>query len=66
MAVLYTEQERQQEQDYVYTVQDMLLSFILNATRKTLEEKEKEKMASNGYTVSDLASGISQSESILR
>lgn len=45
MAVLYTEQERQQEQDYVYTVQDMLLSFILNATRKTLEEKEKEKMA---------------------
>lgn len=52
------EQERQQEQDYVYTVQVMLLSFVLNATRKTLEEKEKEKMASNGYTVSDLASGI--------
>lgn len=58
------EQERQQEEDDVYTVQVMLLSFVLNATRKTLEEKEK--MASNGYTVSDLASGISQSESILR
>lgn len=58
------EQERQQEPDDVYTVQVTLLSFVLNATRKTLEEKEK--MASNGYTVSDLASGISQSESILR